>query len=84
MCVSSVGLIIANAVALAMADEGARAGSAAALLGVLQFAAAAGAAVAPLVGLGGVSAVPMGIVMAAASGAALLSYRVLRGRPAAA
>jgi MFS transporter, DHA1 family, multidrug resistance protein len=74
--VSSIGFIISNGVALALADEGSRAGSAAALLGLLQFTAAAVAA--PLVGLAGVSAVPMGVVIAGAATSAILVYLVLR------
>src|SRR5205085_953919 len=60
---SSNGFIAPNAMALAMNDFPESAGSASALLGVLQFSI--GAAVAPLVGLGGSdTGVPMGIVMA--------------------
>jgi DHA1 family bicyclomycin/chloramphenicol resistance-like MFS transporter len=67
--VSSVGLVISNSIALSMEGEGERAGSAAALFGMLQFAA--GAAVAPIVGIAGASAIPMGVVMAAAGVAGL-------------
>lgn len=72
--VSSMGLIMSNSVALALADEGERAGSASALFGLLQFAA--GAAVAPLVGLDGASAVPMALIMAGAAGAAVIVHRL--------
>jgi MFS transporter, DHA1 family, multidrug resistance protein len=60
----TVGFIMPNAVTLALQDEQRRAGSASALFGLLQFAF--GAAVAPVVGLAGASAVPMGAVMGAA------------------
>lgn len=60
--VCSVGLIMSNSITLAMALESHRAGSAAALFGAAQFVV--GAAVAPIVGVAGASAVPMGIVMA--------------------
>ncbi len=67
--VCSVGLIMSNSLALSMALESQRAGSAAALFGAAQFTV--GAAVAPVVGLAGASAVPMGIVMAASGLAAV-------------
>ena len=59
---AAMGLIIPNAAALALEDEGTVAGSASALIGVLQYAPAA--VVAPLVGIVGVSAYPMMIIMA--------------------
>lgn len=67
--VCSVGLIMSNSLALSMALESHRAGSAAALFGAAQFLV--GAAVAPVVGVAGASAVPMGIVMAASGAAAV-------------
>lgn len=61
--VSSIGFVMPNATALAMTELPHVAGSASALLGVLQFVI--GAAAAPLVGIsGGRSAVPMAIVTA--------------------
>jgi len=61
--VACIGLVLPNATALAMADFPQDAGSAAGLLGVLQYAI--GAAAAPLVGLAGDdTAVPMGLVIA--------------------
>jgi DHA1 family bicyclomycin/chloramphenicol resistance-like MFS transporter len=63
LSVGSVGLVGPNATALALADHGAHAGSASALLGVLQFAL--GAAAAPVVGLAGpADALPMAVVLA--------------------
>ncbi|HTX32831.1 MAG TPA: multidrug effflux MFS transporter [Solirubrobacteraceae bacterium] len=61
---ATVGFIMPNAVTLALQDEQRRAGSASAMFGLLQFAF--GAAVAPVVGIAGASAVPMGVVMGAA------------------
>lgn len=62
VCIASLGCIIPNASACAMSGQGARAGSASALLGCLQFSVAAGAAA--LVGvLHDGSAVPMALVI---------------------
>ncbi|MEV6258889.1 multidrug effflux MFS transporter [Nocardia sp. NPDC051911] len=58
--VSSIGLTMPNAAALALERFGDVSGSASALVGCTQFVL--GAIVAPLVGLGGHSAVPMGVV----------------------
>lgn len=82
--VASVGLVLPNASALALADHADVAGSASALLGVLQFAV--GAAVAPLVGIAGKdTAVPMGLVIAALGALAVTCLAVLARprRPAA-
>jgi DHA1 family bicyclomycin/chloramphenicol resistance-like MFS transporter len=60
--VASVGFVMPNATALALADHAEVAGSASALLGVNQFIV--GAVVAPIVGIAGVgTAVPMALVM---------------------
>ncbi|WP_312935836.1 multidrug effflux MFS transporter [Pseudomonas sp.] len=62
VCMASLGCIIPNASACAMAGKGGRAGSASALMGCLQFSVAAGAAA--LVGLlADGSAVPMSLVI---------------------
>lgn len=62
ICIASLGYIIPNASACAMNGQGARAGSASAMLGCLQFSIAAGAAA--LVGvLHDGSAVPMAMVI---------------------
>jgi DHA1 family bicyclomycin/chloramphenicol resistance-like MFS transporter len=77
--VASLGLVAPNATALALADSPA-AGSAAALLGVLQFSI--GALVAPLVGTAGaISAVPMAASIAV-FGIATLATFILFGRSA--
>jgi DHA1 family bicyclomycin/chloramphenicol resistance-like MFS transporter len=62
ICIASLGCIIPNAAACAMSGQGARAGSASAMLGCLQFSVAAGAA--SLVGvLHDGSAMPMAMVV---------------------
>jgi DHA1 family bicyclomycin/chloramphenicol resistance-like MFS transporter len=61
--VSSNGMVLPNAAALALADHPRTAGSASALLGLSQFAI--GAIAAPLAGVAGAhTALPMGIVVA--------------------
>ena len=85
VCIASLGCIIPNASACAMSGQGARAGSASALLGCLQFSVAAGAAA--LVGvLHDGSAVPMTRVIslcgALVVGVALLTRRLQLSRPA--
>ncbi|MGH3950209.1 MAG: multidrug effflux MFS transporter [Pseudonocardiaceae bacterium] len=63
IAVASVGLVLPNGTALAMADHPDSAGMASALLGVVQFVI--GGSAAPLVGLGGTDSVlPMAVVMA--------------------
>jgi DHA1 family bicyclomycin/chloramphenicol resistance-like MFS transporter len=60
--VSSLSFVMPNTTVLALADHAAVAGTASALLGVIQFLV--GAVTAPLVGAGGTdSAVPMAVVM---------------------
>jgi MFS transporter, DHA1 family, multidrug resistance protein len=74
--VSSVGLVLPNSAALALADHPRTAGSASALLGLTQFAC--GALAAPLAGVAGSqSALPMAIVMAALPLAGLACLVVL-------
>ncbi|AXB44364.1 multidrug effflux MFS transporter [Amycolatopsis albispora] len=79
LLVSSIGLIMPNATSLAMAEHPRTAGSASALLGVLQFLV--GGLATPLVGLGGQgSAVPMAVVMAGFTLAALVAFLTLPNR----
>ncbi len=81
--VASQGMVLPNATALALADYPSMAGSASALLGVLQFAI--GAAAAPLVGVAGTStALPMAVVIAALGLSALITFGLFRRRSAAA
>jgi DHA1 family bicyclomycin/chloramphenicol resistance-like MFS transporter len=78
--VASIGLILPNAAALALAGHASTAGSASALLGTAQLLF--GAAVAPLVGLAGAgTAVPMAVVICVADLAALATYLTLVRRP---
>ncbi|MFF5863359.1 multidrug effflux MFS transporter [Pseudomonas sp. NPDC012596] len=78
VCISSLGCIIPNASACAMSGQGARAGSASALMGCLQFSVAAGAAA--LVGLlHDGSAVPMTLVVSLC-GALVVSVALLTHR----
>lgn len=70
--VASLGFVLPNATALALSSHARSAGSASALLGVMQYAI--GAAAAPLVGIAGEStALPMAIVMATLGTAALMA-----------
>lgn len=74
--VSSVGIVSTAGFSLAMRNQSESAGSASALLGVLSFIF--GGIVAPLVGIAGnQTAVPMGIVIAAADVSSVLCYLLL-------
>lgn len=76
--VASLGFVMPNATALALAPYPHVAGSASALLGVLQFLL--GAAVAPLAGIAGSrSAVPMAVTIAALAAGGIAALR-LAGR----
>ncbi len=81
LVVASVGLSLPNTPALALTRHGEAAGTAAALLGAVQFGI--GALVAPLVGvLGTTSAVPMGLIMVGVTlSASLLMFGVVRRDP---
>jgi MFS transporter, DHA1 family, multidrug resistance protein len=73
--VSSIGLILPNATALALADQGHAAGSASALFGLGQFGI--GALAAPLVGTAGShDALPMALTIAACGVGALVIERL--------
>jgi len=83
ICIASLGCILPNASACAMNGQGARAGSASALLGCLQFSVAAGAAA--LVGiLYDGTAVPMAMVISLCGilvvSAAMLTRRLQNAR----
>jgi DHA1 family bicyclomycin/chloramphenicol resistance-like MFS transporter len=84
VAVASLGLVLGNATALALAAVPRAAGTGSAVLGALQFALAA--LVSPLVGLGGErTAVPLAVVMAVAAVVALGAFllaRPARRRPA--
>jgi DHA1 family bicyclomycin/chloramphenicol resistance-like MFS transporter len=79
--VASLGLVVPNATALALADHPHVAGSASGLLGVLQFIV--GAAAAPLVGVGGTdTALPMALTIAVLGVGGALSATALATGPA--
>lgn len=79
--VASVGLSLPNTPALALSRHGEAAGTAAALLGAVQFGI--GALVAPMVGMfGSTNAAPMGGIMVAVTAlATVLMFRVVRRDP---
>ncbi|MDM5186643.1 multidrug effflux MFS transporter [Bacillus sp. DX4.1] len=73
LVVSSVGVVSTTGFSLAMRNQKQAAGTASALLGLLQFIS--GALVAPLVGIGGShTALPMGIIIALCEVGAILCY----------
>ncbi len=74
--VSGMGLIMPNATALAMEPHADRAGTASALIGMLQFFT--GAAVPPLAALGGATAPAMTVTMVGSMAVALLLLLLLR------
>ncbi|MEV5414132.1 multidrug effflux MFS transporter [Thermopolyspora sp. NPDC052614] len=74
--VSGMGLIMPNATALAMEPHAERAGTASALIGMLQFVT--GAAVPPLAALGGATAPAMTLTMVGSMAVALLLLLLLR------
>ena len=74
--VSAIGLILPTSTALGLSNYPDRAGTASALLGLLQYLV--GGLAAPLVGLAGEeTAVPLGLVCGSASAAACLVFAVL-------
>ena len=79
--VASQGLVMPNGVALALAGYGSAAGSASAQFGVQQFLI--GAAVGPVAGLAGASALAMAAIMVVVAGLGLLVFAVMT-RPRAA
>jgi DHA1 family bicyclomycin/chloramphenicol resistance-like MFS transporter len=77
--VSSLGVILPNATALALRDHPDMAGAASALLGLVQFAT--GGAVAPLVGVAGTgSALPLAVIVTGLGAGALLAFATLSWR----
>ncbi|MGI8644492.1 MAG: Bcr/CflA family multidrug efflux MFS transporter [Thermomicrobiales bacterium] len=78
--VASLGFVLPNTAALALAGHARVAGTASAVLGLMQYAV--GAFAAPLVGLGGEgTALPMAVVIATAGSAAVVAFWLL-GRTA--
>jgi DHA1 family bicyclomycin/chloramphenicol resistance-like MFS transporter len=83
LVVASVGVVNTSGFSLALQNHGKSAGSASALLGLISFML--GGMAAPLVGLGGSeSAIPMGMMIAAADVGAFLCYLFLVRRRQAA
>lgn len=81
--VTSLGLVLGNATALALAEVPRAAGTGSAVLGALQFGI--GAAVSPLVGLGGeATAFPLAFVMITVSVLAGTAFLLARPRPTSA
>jgi DHA1 family bicyclomycin/chloramphenicol resistance-like MFS transporter len=78
IAVAGVGIIGSNAVALALEPHGAEAGTASAIIGVVQFLI--GAIAAPIAGVAGESAVPMALGVFGFAAMALLTLRILVGR----
>ncbi|MBB3113900.1 DHA1 family bicyclomycin/chloramphenicol resistance-like MFS transporter [Paenibacillus phyllosphaerae] len=78
--VASIGMTATASFVLAMGSQSSRAGSAAALLGLLPFVI--GACTSPLVGVAGEnSAVPMGVIILSTSLLALLAFFGLARKP---
>jgi MFS transporter, DHA1 family, multidrug resistance protein len=78
--VSSLAFVLPNATALALADHAGVAGTASALLGLIQFLV--GALAAPFVGVAGPdTALPMGVIMVALALGALVAQRAAGRRP---
>jgi MFS transporter, DHA1 family, multidrug resistance protein len=76
LVMSSLSFVMPNSTALALADHAKVAGTASALLGVIQFLV--GGLAAPLVGLGGTgTAVPMAVVMLSLAAGAVVMNRWL-------
>lgn len=74
--ISSVGIVGTSSFSLAMQDQAKSAGSASALIGLLSFVL--GGTMAPFVGVAGShSALPMGIIIAISTSAAVLCYILL-------
>jgi len=77
LLVGSLGLVLPNGTALALAEQKQAAGTASALLGLMQFAT--GAIVPPLASLGGVSPLVMALCILATAVAAGFAQLALRG-----
>jgi DHA1 family bicyclomycin/chloramphenicol resistance-like MFS transporter len=78
--VASIGMVLPNATALLLSGRPGIAGSAAALLGMLQYSI--GAAAVPIVGLFGNRTIPMSVVIAVLGTSALLVFALLDRRGA--
>jgi MFS transporter, DHA1 family, multidrug resistance protein len=82
LLVACTGVLLPNSTALALDGQGAAAGTASAVFGLLQFAI--GAAIPPLASLGGVTAVVMAVtILATAAATALIRFGLGLRSPAA-
>ncbi|GKW47241.1 putative MFS-type transporter YdgK [Planococcus sp. NCCP-2050] len=77
----AVGMTFTSSFTLAMRDQGHRAGSASAVVGMLPLVI--GSIVSPLVGINELSAVPMGAILFGSSVLGLLAFAALTGKPKA-
>ena len=77
VAVAGIGFVPSNAVALALEHHGADAGTASALIGVVQFLI--GGLAAPLPGVAGATALPMALGVVGFATAALVTVRVVVG-----
>jgi len=76
VAIAAIGIIVPNATALGMENHPERAGSASGIMGFVQFAL--GAAIAPLVGIGGAQAdLPMALTMVTMSALAGVALRLI-------
>lgn len=75
----AVGMTFTSSFTLAMRDQGHRAGSASAVVGMLPLVI--GSIVSPLVGINELSAVPMGAILFGSSVLGLLAFATLTGKP---
>ncbi len=77
LAVASIGIVSTTGQSLALQNQGKIAGSAAALIGVLQYVIAG--TVAPLTGIGGNPAIAMGLVMALSSFISIVFFVLIVG-----
>ena len=77
VAVAGIGFVPSNGVALALEHHGADAGTASALIGVVQFTI--GGLAAPLPGIAGATALPMALGVIGFAVAALVTVRVVVG-----
>lgn len=75
----AVGMTFTSSFTLAMKDQGHRAGSASAVVGMLPLVI--GSVVSPLVGINELSAIPMGAILFGSSLLGLIAFVTLTGKP---
>jgi DHA1 family bicyclomycin/chloramphenicol resistance-like MFS transporter len=79
LCIAPMGMVLPNAAACALAGHGARAGTAAAVLGILQFGGG-GLTSAAIGAIPATSALPMGLIVAVCVAGAAVARQGLVGR----